>query len=261
MSLALSISRHRLLASSLILRSVFPLNRHKLHYNSAATRTSSITTGYITHASVRSSLLFRRCAISCHFSTNVDRSHPRNNHAARASLKPKPSKTDYRISGRIMIMFGKEFCEDRNIAGVEKLILDEWKEMSMRNIGMLLHRCSKAEIVLSSASLDRICDAIQRSTDAMGAQGVGNALYGLNLMKSDGPQMQRLLRVLTEKMKSCDDRLKEQAVGNALYGLQKMSSDAVEVKELLRVLTKMISSCDERLQHRESETRCWDCRR
>jgi len=61
-------------------------------------------------------------------------------------------------------------------------------------------------------------------------------------MSSDVPEVREILRVLSPKIGSCQEALDAQAVGNALYGLQSMSSDVPEVREILGLLSLKIAS-------------------
>ena len=69
------------------------------------------------------------------------------------------------------------------------------------------------------------------------AQGVDNAVYGLQGMSSECPEVREMLSVLSWKVRDSTEKLSAQAVGNALYGLQGMSSECPEVKEMLSVLS------------------------
>ena len=107
------------------------------------------------------------------------------------------------------------------------------------------------------------------------AQGVGNAIYGLQGLSNGSEEVRRLLRALAKLLprtaklsaqglgalyglqgmssgaESCDElsellralrdmveraEVDGQGIGNALYGLQGMSSDVLEVRELLEAL-------------------------
>jgi hypothetical protein len=81
---------------------------------------------------------------------------------------------------------------------------------------------------------------VQGSTAELNGQYVGNALYGLQRMFSDSPELQALLSALTAKIQGSTAVLDRQTICNALYGLQRMSSDSPEVRALLSALTAKI---------------------
>eukprot|EP00435_Cladocopium_sp_Y103_P018465 s3254_g4.t1 len=83
----------------------------------------------------------------------------------------------------------------------------------------------------------------------LSAQGVG-ALYGLQGM-GDSSELRELLRVLTPLVDAARD-LDGQAIGNALYGLQSMKSDVLEVRELLEVLARKVTAFDGKLTEQEA---------
>ena len=60
---------------------------------------------------------------------------------------------------------------------------------------------------------------VESCSDALKAQSVGNALYGLQKMSSDSAEVRSLLLALVPKVESCSEALKAQNVGNALYGI------------------------------------------
>ncbi len=78
----------------------------------------------------------------------------------------------------------------------------------------------------------------------LGAQAVGNMLYGLKGMKSDSPEVIDLLTELTQLVKTCTEPLNSQEVSMMLNGLQGMSSDCSEVIDLLRELTQSVKSSE-----------------
>jgi hypothetical protein len=74
---------------------------------------------------------------------------------------------------------------------------------------------------------------LQLSTELLQPQSVSNALYGLQEMTSEAPEVRTLLSTLASKLQSCREEFNAQHVGNALYGLQGMSSDMPEVRHNL----------------------------
>ena len=85
--------------------------------------------------------------------------------------------------------------------------------------------------------------------ERLSAQGVG-ALYGLQGM-GDCLELRQLLRVLKPLVEAARD-LDGQAIGNALYGLQSMKSDALEVRELLEALARKVTAFDGKLTEQET---------
>jgi hypothetical protein len=67
-------------------------------------------------------------------------------------------------------------------------------------------------------------EKVSTCREPLGAQEVGNALYGLQGMSSESAEVRGLLSVLGEKVSTCREPLGAQEVGNALYGLQGMNS-------------------------------------
>ena len=61
------------------------------------------------------------------------------------------------------------------------------------------------------------------STAELGGQAVGNALFGLQRMSSDVPEVRAMLTALTAKIQGSTAELDGQAIGNALFGLQSMT--------------------------------------
>jgi hypothetical protein len=83
--------------------------------------------------------------------------------------------------------------------------------------------------------------------EALDAQAIGNALYGMQGMSSDCQEVRAMLSALRPKVESCREALDAQAVGNALYGMQGMTSDSAEVRALLLILVPRVESCREAL--------------
>ena len=79
---------------------------------------------------------------------------------------------------------------------------------------------------------------IRESRDEFDAQSIGNGLYGLQGM-GNSEGVEELLKVLVVKIRESRYELDGQAIGNALYGLQEMeNSEGVE--ELLKALAVKI---------------------
>ena len=69
--------------------------------------------------------------------------------------------------------------------------------------------------------------------EALGAQAVGNALYGLQCM-GDSEQTRELVAALTPKVQQCRDELRKHRVDQALSQLSHFG-DSDEVRDLLLV--------------------------
>ena len=63
---------------------------------------------------------------------------------------------------------------------------------------------------------------VERCTESLTEQAVGNALYGLQGMSGDHAEVRSMLRALSPHIERYKDPLNAQTVGNALYGLQGM---------------------------------------
>jgi hypothetical protein len=90
-------------------------------------------------------------------------------------------------------------------------------------------------------------EKVSTCREALSAQHVGNALYGLQCMSAESSEVRGLVSVLGEKVSTCREALNAQEVGNALYGLQCMSTESSEVRGLLSVLAEKVSTCREAL--------------
>ncbi|KAK3235108.1 hypothetical protein CYMTET_54675 [Cymbomonas tetramitiformis] len=97
------------------------------------------------------------------------------------------------------------------------------------------------------ALLRALAPKVKDCKEELSAQAVGNALYGLQGMGSKEPEVKAMLRALTPKVKDCKEKLSAQAVGNALYGLQSMGSKEPEVKAMLQALALKVQDCKEEL--------------
>ena len=63
-----------------------------------------------------------------------------------------------------------------------------------------------------------LVDKVKSCEEPLNAQNFGDAVYGLQSMRSEYPEVRQLVEVLVDKVKSCEEPLGEQALGNALYG-------------------------------------------
>jgi len=72
------------------------------------------------------------------------------------------------------------------------------------------------------------------------AQAVGNALFGLQRMKSNSPEVRALVQAMAKKLQEEKVILDSEGIGSALYGLHRMSSDVPQVRALLSALTGCI---------------------
>ena len=124
---------------------------------------------------------------------------------------------------------------------LDALLREKLALMDLRHLTMLLHRAFKhKQIVLPLSDFARCIIALP-DTD-MDAQGVGNALYGLQKYSSDAPEVRALLAALAPKVERCPEALSALNVGNALNGLKGCSSDAPEVRAVLAALAPKVES-------------------
>ena len=72
--------------------------------------------------------------------------------------------------------------------------------------------------------------SLSRSQTELDDQATANALYGLQSMSSDSPDVLRLVSALATKLSESSPTLSAQAIGSALYGLQRLDSDKLEVR-------------------------------
>jgi len=88
-----------------------------------------------------------------------------------------------------------------------------------------------------------LISALARKTTACHAelspQELGNALYGLQGMSSEWPEVRDVVIALTRRAETLRDPLSEQAVGMALYGLQAMPDECEAVRTLVTVLARL----------------------
>ena len=109
--------------------------------------------------------------------------------------------------------------------------------LDLRQLGSCLYGLQRLEppprlVGLLAAQAERL--ALRVDGSEWTAQGVGNAIYGLQGLSNGSEEVRRLLRALA-KLLPRTAKLSAQGLG-ALYGLQGMSSDVLEVRELLEAL-------------------------
>jgi hypothetical protein len=97
------------------------------------------------------------------------------------------------------------------------------------------------------AMLLALVPKVEGCREALGAQAVGNTLYGMQKMGSDSSEVRAMLLALVPRVESCREALRFQELGNALYGMQGMSSDSTEVRAMLLALVPKVESCREAL--------------
>lgn len=81
---------------------------------------------------------------------------------------------------------------------------------------------------------------VKNSNCILTAQGVGNALYGMQGMDSCFPEVKELLCHVCVLLGKGRESLTSQEISTACYGLQKMDSDSPEVLALLKSLATRI---------------------
>jgi hypothetical protein len=80
----------------------------------------------------------------------------------------------------------------------------------------------RSEVPEVRALLAELSPKVKACREALKAQNVGNALYGLQGMSSEVPEVRALLAELSPKVKTCREELDAQAVGNAFFGLREV---------------------------------------
>ena len=73
---------------------------------------------------------------------------------------------------------------------------------------------------------------------------IGNALYGMQSMRSDSEEACAMLSSLLPKIKCCQDNWISQEIGMALYDVQGMSSNKYAVCAVLVALASKIENCN-----------------
>ena len=126
---------------------------------------------------------------------------------------------------------------------------DNWNEIN-------ISRCIKGLKGMSvisevQAVLIVLTEAIRKSSAELGAQAIGNALYGLQKMDASTQAIQNLLLALTDKIQQSSAELSAQAIGNALYGLQNMEANTPAVQKILIALTDKIQQSNAELNEQE----------
>jgi hypothetical protein len=94
--------------------------------------------------------------------------------------------------------------------------------------------------------LTALAGKMKDCSQCLNAQGVGNALYGLQSLKLS-MEARVILRALVPYVEGCAEHLSPQHVGNALYGLQGLGASE-EAHVIVKVLTPKISQCAEVFQ-------------
>jgi very-short-patch-repair endonuclease len=92
--------------------------------------------------------------------------------------------------------------------------------------------------------LAALAPIVHQSQETLNGQEFASALYGLQSMRSDVPEVAAVLaalpRLVTDRASlSC------QGAGMALYGLQNMQSSTPEVRAILELLAPRIAACEE----------------
>ena len=85
-------------------------------------------------------------------------------------------------------------------------------------------------------------------------------LYGLKSNKFKEEESRGMISCLPRIVEKCSEPLSAQNVGNALYGLQGMSSDDKVVRLLVRALSGQVATCTEPFTAQNVEMHCTACR-
>ena len=87
-------------------------------------------------------------------------------------------------------------------------------------------------------------ERIKSCTEPLENRNVSNTLCGLKRMNSDHINVLALLSALTEKILIGQKEVRSNVIGFSLYGLQRMNSNSQEVRDLLSALTAKIQICE-----------------
>ena len=122
---------------------------------------------------------------------------------------------------------------------IDKLTLCE--SLNSIDLSMCLYALHSTAVDKEVLLLMRLlAERVVKSDDQWDAQGLANALYGLQKMSSGYQEIIDILSTLAAKLSASDTVLDAQGIGNALYGLQGMSSDVNEVRDVLKALLEKI---------------------
>ena len=81
------------------------------------------------------------------------------------------------------------------------------------------------------------------------AQGLGNALYGLQTMSDEVPETIELLSYFPDLIMSSTDPMTPRDVGNSFFGLQGFSAETDEVKNILSSLTVRMAEIPDEMKY------------
>ena len=101
--------------------------------------------------------------------------------------------------------------------------------------------CSSAQAETRTV-LAALAPKVVGCKEALSAQYMGNALYGLQGCSDANAETRTVLAALAPKVVGCKEALFAQAVGNALYGLQGCSSAHAETRAALASLLPLVQS-------------------
>jgi hypothetical protein len=74
---------------------------------------------------------------------------------------------------------------------------------------------------------------------------LSRALYGLNLMTSDSPEIRQILSIFINVLPKLSGKLSGPELAKCLYGLRSMTSDSAEMSKLLTIFANEISTSQE----------------
>ena len=101
-----------------------------------------------------------------------------------------------------------------------------------------IHKCSKQNEKISPSQLAVLTDILKQSRTPLTMIEISMGLNALKLYKH--LYVKDLLIVMERRIKESAPKFSSQAVGNALYGLQKMTSESPEVRRVLDALVPKV---------------------
>jgi hypothetical protein len=92
--------------------------------------------------------------------------------------------------------------------------------------------------------LRALAPLIERNTEVMTPEQVGDALFGMQGMKVEHEEVQEVLRLLAPKVVNSTGQYSAEAIAKALSGLRNMNSAPQYVAQILEALTARLRDCE-----------------
>ena len=112
----------------------------------------------------------------------------------------------------------------------------KYKEISFILYGLQSCKESNEGYLKIMATMSKIAAATVLRKEAISGQDMAMIFYGLRGNKLKHKESKEMLSCVPSIVEKCTEPLSAQEVGNVLYGLQGMSSDDADVLSLVRVL-------------------------